>query len=451
MKKISKKFFCQSCGTEYLRWAGKCDTCGNWNTILEEKTERFSKEKPYSDSLSYSPPISLERSGNLQFERLSTGFEDLDLVFGGGIVPGSISIIGGEPGVGKSTLILSIAKKIPITKKILYISGEESAPQIKMRAERMKVSGKNVFLSSETSAEKISSMIKGENPDLVFIDSIQTIAREALHNQAGTVTQLRECTQLFLEAAKSTEIPVILIGHITKEGSIAGPKVLEHLVDTVLYFESDKLNFYRIIRGVKNRFGPVGDSAIFEIYSEGLREIKNKHDLFISRDHENRTGTILSAILEGSRSMTVEVQALVSRTAYSQARRMSEGIDNRRLILLAAVIDKFLGLKLVECDIFSNLAGGLSVDEPALDLAICISIISSFREIRVPASTAVLGEVGLSGEIRPVSGILVRVKELQSLGIKKIFLPEGNKKELNNKIENEVVFLKNLNQFESIF
>jgi len=450
LKKNSKKFFCQSCGTEYARWAGKCDTCNNWNTIIEETSERFSNTSPFNKK-SYSPPLPLEKNELENTLRISTGYEELDLVFGGGIVTGSISIIGGEPGVGKSTLILSIAKKISVKKKILYISGEESAPQIRMRANRMKVDGKNVYLSSETTAEKIVEMVRGEKPDLVFIDSIQTISRESLYNQAGTVTQLRECTQLFLELAKSSNIPIILIGHITKEGSIAGPKVLEHLVDTVLYFESDKLNYYRLLRGIKNRFGPVGDTAVFEIYSEGLREVKNKHDLFISRDHENRTGTVLSAVLEGSRSLTVEVQALVSRTAYSQARRMSEGIDNRRLILLAAVIEKFLGMKLVECDIFSNLAGGLSIDEPALDMAICISIISSYREIKVPASTAVLGEVGLSGEVRPVSNISARVKELQSLGIQKIYIPNGNQKELEKQEKSQLILVSHLREFELVF
>lgn len=449
MKKNQKRFICQSCGTEYSRWAGKCDTCENWNTIQEESTERFSK--PLISRSAYSPPIPLKDANFKNHARISTGFEELDLVFGGGIVPGSISIIGGEPGVGKSTLILSIAKKISDKTKILYISGEESSAQIRMRAGRMKVSGDNIFLSSETIAEKIVDMVRGENPNLVFIDSIQTISRESLFNQAGTVTQLRECTQLFLELSKSTGVPILLIGHITKEGSIAGPKVLEHLVDVVLYFESDKLNYYRLVRGIKNRFGPVGDTAVFEIYSEGLREVLNKHDLFISKDHENRTGTVLSAILEGSRSLTVEVQALVSRTAYSQARRMSEGIDNRRLILMGAVIEKFLGIKLVECDIFSNLAGGLSIDEPALDLAICISIISSFREQKVATSLAVLGEVGLSGEVRPVSNIVARLKELNSLGIRKIIIPDGNLKELSGLDFQGITPISHIREFETAF
>ena len=451
MKKASKKFFCQSCGQEYSRWAGKCESCGTWNTIVEESSERFSKSTFFKEKTSYNQPLPLEGNDCIELPRLSTGYDELDIVFGGGIVPGSIILIGGEPGVGKSTLILSIAKLISSTRKILYISGEESAAQIRIRANRMKVIWSKVLNQRETIAEKIVDMVKGEKPDLVFVDSIQTISRESLFNQAGTVTQLRECTQLFLELAKTSEIPIILIGHITKEGSIAGPKVLEHLVDAVLYFESDKLNYYRLIRGIKNRFGPVGDTAVFEIYSEGLREVKNKHDLFISRDHENRTGTVLSAVLEGSRALTVEVQALVSRTAYSQARRMSEGIDNRRLILLAAVIEKFLNIKLVECDIFSNLAGGLSIDEPALDMAICISIISSYREVKVPSSTAVLGEVGLSGEVRPVSNILARVKELQSMGLKKIIIPKGNNKEVDLKEYNSLFFISHLNEFENVF
>lgn len=450
MKKTPRRFVCQSCGMEYTRWAGKCDSCNTWNTIVEEiGSEKFSSKSKQS-KLKYIEPQSLNNSDTTEPDRILTGFSDLDRVFGGGIVPGSIGIIGGEPGVGKSTLILMIARHLSTSRKVLYISGEESAPQIKMRAKRMNLSGENIFLSSETTAETIVDMIRGENPGIVFIDSIQTISREDLSNQAGTVTQLRECTQLFLESAKSTGIPIFLIGHITKEGSIAGPRVLEHLVDIVLYFESDKLNYFRILRAAKNRFGPVGDLAIFEMNREGLRQIDNKNSLYLTGEEELRSGAVFSAIREGSRAMTVEIQALVSKSGYAQPRRMSEGVDNRRLILLAAVMEKFLKIPFSEFDIFSNLAGGLTNDEPALDLAICVSILSSYKEESVPDSTAVLGEVGLSGEIRPISAVNVRIRDLKGFGIKRIFIPHSNWKEIEG--ENEGIYgLKHLDEFEKIF
>lgn len=440
MKKEKRRFVCQACGTEFPRWVGKCEVCGTWNTVLEEiGGERF-HAKPPGQNPRYVPPRPISDINSKGAPRLSVGFPEIDIVLGGGVVPGSLILLGGEPGVGKSTLLLEIAKKIAPEKKVLYISGEESPFQIRLRAERLGAIKPNIFLSSEVIAENIVEMIKHEQPDLTFIDSIQTISRENLPSQAGTVTQLRECTQVFLETSKSTSCPIILVGHITKEGSIAGPKVLEHLVDLVLYFESDKLNYYRMLRGVKNRFGPVGDVAILEMHSQGLREVQEKHRLFISNGQENRIGSVLSAVVEGSRALCVEVQALVSRSVYGQARRMSEGVDNRRLILLSAVLEKYLGLKLSEFDIFSNLAGGLNIDEPALDLSIASTIISSYFDRRVEPGIAVIGEVGLSGEIRPISSILPRIKELKALGIQKIFLPQGNFKELTTPEEKDAVF-----------
>jgi DNA repair protein RadA/Sms len=430
LKKEKRRFVCQSCGAEYPRWVGKCEVCGTWNSVLEEiGSERFHSKPPHQNPR-YTPPRPISDIPSQDTKRLEIGFPEIDLVLGGGLVPGSLVLLGGEPGVGKSTLLLEIAKKISPHNKVLYISGEESGPQIRIRAERMGALHPNLFLSSEVIAENIVEMIRHEEPAIAFIDSIQTISREHLSSQAGTVTQLRECAQIFLETSKSTSCPILMVGHITKEGSIAGPKVLEHIVDLVLYFESDKLNFYRMLRGVKNRFGPVGDVAILEMHSEGLREVRDKHSLFISGGQEDRIGSVLSAVMEGSRALCVEVQALVSRSQYSQARRMSEGIDNRRLILLSAVLEKYLGLKLSECDVFSNLTGGLTIDEPALDLSIASSIVSSYLERKVSPGVAVIGEIGLSGEIRPVSSILIRMRELKALGARRIFIPEGNAKEL---------------------
>lgn len=430
MKKEKKAYICTNCFSRFSRWSGKCESCESWNTIEEEMgQERFSTYTS-NTSHSYQKPKPLSQLQTSELGRISTGFSELDIVFGGGIVPGSLVLLGGEPGVGKSTLVLCISRNLQASHKVLYISGEESSAQIKMRADRMDYSSPNLFVSSEMIAENIDSMVREEKPDLVFIDSIQTVSRVFHKGGTGSVSQLRDCAQVFLELAKSTGIPIFLIGHITKEGNIAGPKVLEHLVDLVIYFESDKLNHYRLLRAVKNRFGAVGDIAIFEMNSKGLEQITNKNNLFVSENLENRSGSALSAVMEGSRAMTVEVQALVSRTSYSQARRMAEGIDNRRLILLSAVLEKYLGVNLSECDIFSNLAGGLSIDEPALDLAICASIYSSYRETGLIPRTAVLGEVGLSGEVRSISFLLPRLKELVGLGIQRICIPEGNQKDI---------------------
>ncbi|TGM61671.1 DNA repair protein RadA [Leptospira adleri] len=453
-KKLTRNFVCQSCGQDYARWAGKCESCGNWNTIVEEVGgERFAASNGNSHkNKSYKEPIPLEKVEEESLKRMGTGLKELDLVLGGGLVPGSLTLIGGEPGVGKSTLVLEVSRNLTsANKKVLYISGEESPSQIRMRAERMGLRSANLFLTSETYAENISAMIEGERPAVVFVDSIQTIAREALPNQAGTVTQLRECTQVLLETAKRSGIPILMTGHITKEGAIAGPKVLEHLVDTVLYFEGDRLNYYRLLRAVKNRFGAVGDLAIFEMFSGGLREVGDRNQVFISTGAEERSGSVISAVLEGSRALTVEVQALVSKSGFSQARRMAEGPDTRRLILLAAVIEKYIKLKLGECDIFSNLAGGLDADEPALDLAICTSIISSYLDQPLPKGTCVLGEVGLSGEVRSIGQASLRIKELAGVGMKKAIVPEGNVSEIDKSLDIQIQGIRSLNDLRSLF
>jgi len=453
LKKPTKLFICQSCGQDYSRWAGKCESCGEWNTIVEETgQERFGKTITKNKLEKYTKPKPISDINEEDYRRIPTGFSELDHVLGGGIVPGSMTLIGGEPGVGKSTLILEMSKSLAKNKKVLYVSGEESAGQISLRAKRMGIDSKNIFISSEIYVDNIASMIASEEPGVAFIDSIQTITRESLPNGAGTVTQLRECSQILLETAKKTNIPIFLIGHITKEGSIAGPKVLEHIVDTVLYFESDKLNYYRLLRGIKNRFGAVGDIAVFEMRSTGLTEVKDKHNLFISSNHENRTGSIISVVMEGSRALSVEVQALVSRSSYSQARRTAEGLDNKRLVLLAAVLEKFMGLKMVECDIFCNLAGGLNIDEPALDLAICASIVSSYIEKTAKKSYAVIGEVGLSGEVRSVSHIHIRLKELASIGITHLILPKGNILEVEDKdLKMELIGIETVRELEKLF
>lgn len=432
-KKLPAKIYiCQSCGESFPRWSGKCPSCDSWNTIIEElgSGSKFSdKKQAVLDPPRYEKPILLTEVEEEKFKRTSTGFDELDLVLGGGIVPGSLVLVGGEPGVGKSTLILEVAKHLSEKKKVLYVSGEESASQIGLRARRMGIQSENILLSSEGYTENIIQMMEHIRPGIVFVDSIQTVQKQSLINQAGTVTQLRESAQSFLEAAKRLSIPVFLIGHITKEGLIAGPKVLEHLVDTVLYFEGDKLNYYRIIRAVKNRFGAVGDIAVFEMKSQGLEEVKDRNNLFLFQDLEKSEGSVLSAVLEGSRALSVEVQALVARTSFAQARRMSEGLDNKRLILLCAVLEKYLGLPLAQSDVFANLAGGLSVDEPSLDLAICAAILSSSENTPISGRTAFLGEVGLSGEVRNVGQLGLRLKELEAIGIERVVLPNSGRNE----------------------
>lgn len=449
MKKPTKKFVCQSCGEIFPRWAGKCSACGEWNTVSEVlESEKYKFPTSPSTNVKYKKPVPLSQLQETQKPRMVTGLEELDLVLGGGIVPGSLVLVGGEPGVGKSTLILEISRRIAKNTNVLYVSGEESPSQIRLRAQRLGIDSERILVTSEIIADNIVEILQNERPGLVFIDSIQTITRENLYNQAGSVTQLRECTQLLLEAAKNTDIPIFIIGHITKEGNIAGPKILEHLVDTVLYFEGDKLNYYRIVRAAKNRFGAVGDIAIFEMSSTGLKEVKNKHGIFLSNTTEERYGSVITTVMEGSRAISVEIQALVSRSSFSQARRMAEGLDTRRLILMAAVIEKFLGLKMVECDIFSNLAGGLNADDPSLDLAICATIISSYTERAIHPKIAVIGEVGLSGEIRSVNHINLRLKELQGIGIKKVLYPQGNQKEIQPK--NYSIDLKALSSIKEI-
>lgn len=446
MKKEKRRFVCQSCGTEYPRWVGKCEICGNWNSVLEEiGTERFSS-KIHKPPSKYTSPIPITQVQSIDSNRISLGFSEIDLLFGGGLVLGSLILLAGEPGVGKSTLILEISKRLSNNKKILYISGEESASQIRLRAERMGAISENILLSSEIIAENIADMIYHEKPDIVFIDSIQTISRNSLQGIAGTITQLRESTQFFLEVAKSTSVPIFLVGHITKDGAIAGPKILEHIVDVVIYFESDKFHLYRILRATKNRFGAVGNVAILEMSVSGLSEVKDRDKVFITQGQSERIGSVISAVVEGTRSICVEIQALVTRTYFPQARRMAEGLDNRRIVLLCAVLEKYLGYKLSECDIFTNLTGGLNFDEPALDLGICAAILSSHLNKKISHSLGILGEVGLSGEVRPIHSINSRILEMQALGIQKILVPKGNEKEIS--LEKNITILKILHVSE---
>ncbi len=431
MMKIKNKvqYICSHCKEIYPRWQGKCLKCNSWNTI-EEIKDKSIIDFLEANSKIHLDPIEIQELSQINTQennRISTGISDLDLVLGGGLVPGSFILIGGEPGVGKSTLMLTLANNFSRdNKKTLYFSGEESPEQIKLRASRMQVSGENILISRETELDKICYSIIREKPDLTIIDSVQSIQLEST-NLPGTVSQLRFTAFKLMEIAKKTNIPIVLIGHITREGSIAGPKLLEHMVDTVLYFESDRLNHYRILRAIKNRFGNIGEVAIFEMFPDGLKTVQTMPQEI---HKEISPGCVYSVILEGSRSIAVEVQSLVSRTNNGPARRMAEGLDIRRVLLLTAVLEKFLKINLNEQDIFTNLAGGFISHEPGLDLAICTAILSSYLEEPISINFAFIGEVGLTGEIRPVPRINARIKELMNLGFEKIFIPSSQKNEI---------------------
>ena len=444
-KEVKSYFICKSCQTKYTRWLGRCDYCDEWNSIVEEKNFKTTSQIENIKIYSVSDFIKTEQ------KRIQIGIPELDLVFGEGIVQGSLILIAGEPGIGKSTLILEIAKKILYSykkSKVLYVSGEESPFQITLRAKRIGCLSENLLLLSSVSVENIEQIAKKQNPLLIFIDSVQTIFKEGSFGQVGTIQQLRESTQSLLELSKKINKTIILTGHITKEGNIAGPKILEHLVDTVLYFESDKLGYYRILRAIKNRFGSIGEMALFEMYSKGLKEISNKNQIFI-HSLEEKIGSTIGVFSEGTRAFAVEVQALVSKSFYAHSRRMGEGIDNQRIILLAAVLEKYTNIASIgEYDIFINIAGGLKVKDTALDFGICVSIYSSALGKSIPKNTAFIGEVGLSGEIRTVKQIEQKVKELNQIGLKTVLLPYLNKKELNQSYDMNLVFIKNLKEFQ---
>ncbi|HEY5535949.1 MAG TPA: DNA repair protein RadA [Ignavibacteria bacterium] len=432
--KLKTKFVCQSCGYSSPKWSGKCPDCGLWNTMAEEivdtnkiKNERSSSLKAKSADIVLLSDV--ESQGEVRFK---TGIEEFDRVLGGGIVPGSVVLIGGDPGIGKSTLMLQVADKIK-NKKILYISGEESSSQIKLRCERLNYHLENFYLLSETNLEIITSVIENENPDLVVVDSIQTIYRPDIESSPGTIVQLRESTSYLIKIAKFKNIPIMLVGHITKDGAIAGPKVLEHMVDTVLQFEGERTHLYRILRGIKNRFGSTNEIGIFEMTDKGLREVQNPSEVFLSQRNYGASGCVISASIEGTRPILIEVQALVTSTSYGFPQRTSIGFDYKRLNIIIAILEKKLGIFLSKYDIFLNIAGGIKIDEPAIDLAVALSIYSSLKDIPVDSETVVIGELGLSGEVRTISYIEKRISESSKLGFKQIILPKNNLKNVDVK------------------
>ncbi|MFC2137018.1 DNA repair protein RadA [Bacteroidota bacterium] len=441
MAKIRSEYVCQSCGAKSPKWIGKCNSCGEWNTYVEEVITKPTSKSSLNFIQSSGSPIVLSNHEAKSEERLSTNSKELNRILGGGLVLGSVVLIGGEPGIGKSTLALQVALGLNSIKS-LYISGEESISQIKLRADRIGKKNDNCYFLSETSLEGLLYHFEKFNPELIFIDSIQTLHTEAIESSPGSISQVRECTNRILKYAKQKSIPVILIGHINKEGSIAGPKVLEHIVDTVLYFEGDKNYLYRILRSTKNRFGSTSEIGIFEMLSEGLREVENPSELLISQFDEQLSGTSIAATVDGIRPFLIETQALVSSAVYGTPQRSSTGFDYRRLNMLLAVLEKRAGFKLASKDVFLNIAGGLKVNDPAIDLAIIAAILSSNVDISLGKSTCFAGEIGLTGEVRPVSRIEQRISEAKKLGFKKMLISKYNMKNVENKNGNiEIVGL----------
>lgn len=434
MAKTKSAYFCQSCGYESAKWLGKCPSCNEWNTFVEELIEKAAAKVP-----SWKTNTGMERANkpnkvdhiqSITEERTLTGDKELDRVLGGGLVAGSVILIGGEPGIGKSTLMLQLALNIP-GKKILYVSGEESEQQIKMRAERITDKPEaDCYILTETSTQNIFKQLETLEPDIVIVDSIQTLHSAHIESTPGSVSQVRECTAELLRFAKETDTPVFLIGHITKDGTIAGPKILEHMVDTVLQFEGDRHHVYRILRSIKNRFGAAAELGIYAMHNSGLRQVSNPSEILLSQREEELSGIAISATLEGARPMLIETQALVSAAAYGTPQRSSNGFDTKRMNMLLAVLEKRCGFRLSTRDVFLNIAGGIKVEDPAIDLAIMVAIISSHEEISISSKICFAAEVGLSGEIRAVSRIEQRIMEAGKLGFERIFISNYNKKGL---------------------
>ena len=421
MAKARTYYFCQECGYQSSSWLGRCPECGKWNTFVEEVVKAESTKRKTGSAIGKSTPVRIQEVTYSETKRIPTHCTEFDRVLGGGIVPGSLLLLGGEPGIGKSTLLLQTALAIN-DRKLLYVSGEESEQQIRMRADRIGIASESCYVVSETVTQRIFEHIDAVQPDLLIVDSIQTVTTEDVDSPAGSVSQIRQCTTEFQHYAKTTGVPVLLIGHITKDGTLAGPKVMEHIVDAVLQFEGDRNYGFRILRALKNRFGSTAEIGIFEMRGSGLREVSNPSALLLSHRDEELSGTAVAATLEGARPMFVEVQSLVSSAVYGTPQRNANGFDMRRMNMLLAVLEKRCSFKLGAKDVFLNMAGGMRVSDPALDLAVACSILSSNVDIPVPPRYCFAAEVGLSGEVRPVSRIENRVSEADRLGFEKIFI-----------------------------
>lgn len=438
-------FVCNECGYESAKWMGKCPACNSWNTFFEEKlytkVESGKREKKIQEA-----PKPLNSFVGQDAQRTSTGYAELDRVLGGGLVKGSLVLVGGEPGIGKSTLILQLCDKVKGEGKVLYVSGEESAEQIKLRADRLNIKNDDILFLGETDIDIIDQNIEELNPKLVIIDSMQTMYSEDISSAPGSVSQVREITSRIMKICKSRKITTIIIGHVTKDGNIAGPRVLEHMVDTVLYIEGERYFSYRMIRGVKNRFGSTNEVGMFEMQEKGMVEITNPSSILISEREDNPSGSVVVATVEGTRPLLVELQALVTQSVFGLPRRTANGIDYNRLTLLVAVMEKKAGFMLGNQDVYLNVVGGLKVNEPALDLGIILATASSFKNVSIPKGVIALGEVGLTGEVRTINMMEKRLKEAERLGFKKCIIPENNKKLLKESYKLDIIGVKNINE-----
>ena len=427
MAKVKSKYVCQNCGYETAGYLGKCPECGSWGSFVEELSAPVEK-KTEIEVFDTTPPMTLDEIEMNSEIRMSTNISEFDRVLGGGIVQGSLVLIAGDPGIGKSTILLQTSGELCKTgKKVLYISAEESASQIKLRAERLGVKSNTLFIYPQTNLELIKKHIESMKPDLVIVDSIQAIYTSMIQSSAGSVSQIRECCNMLMHIAKSQNISIIVIGHVTKEGNLAGPKVLEHMVDTVIQFEGDKTKTYRILRSIKNRFGNTSEVGIFEMSASGLTEVVNPSELFLKEYNQTQTpGSTIIVTSEGTRPLLVEIQALVGTTPYPAPRRIANGVDTGRVLQILAVLEKRIGLNLSKQDVYVNVIGGIDVNEPAADLGIALAIVTCVRDVVFDPETAIIGEIGLSGEIRAVNHIEKRINEAQKLGFKRIIIPESN-------------------------
>ena len=442
MAKVNTVFFCNECGYESAKWLGKCAACNAWNTFVEEKITKQGSNKGVVTK--FPDPVSLKSIEQISISRISSGFDELDRVLGGGFVNGSLTLLGGEPGIGKSTLILQICDKFKTDGKVLYVSGEESAEQIKIRADRLGINKDNIMFLGETDINNIENAIEKMEPKLVIIDSIQTMYSDEITSAPGSVSQVREITARVMKMCKMKGITTVIIGHVTKDGTIAGPRVLEHMVDAVLYIEGERYFSYRVVRGVKNRFGSTNEIGMFEMRNEGMVEITNPSSVLLTEREDNPPGSVIVASLEGTRPILIELQALTSTTVFGMPRRTANGLDYNRVTLLIAVLEKIGGVNLGNQDVYMNIVGGIKINEPALDLGIILSAASSFKNISISKDVAVIGEVGLTGEIRSVNMIEKRLKEIEKMGLKTCIIPETNKKLLKEKFKLDIIGCKDI-------
>lgn len=445
MAKAKTVFVCSECGNESPKWLGKCPACNSWNTFYEQKIEKYTDTNKIEKKINNTPKPLSSYVGQ-EANRTSTGYLELDRVLGGGLVKGSLILLGGEPGIGKSTLILQLCEKVQGDGKVLYVSGEESAEQIKLRADRLDVKNDDLMFLGETDIDVIKDAIADMKPKLVIIDSIQTMYSDEITAAAGSVSQVREITAQIMRMCKAQQITTIIIGHVTKEGNIAGPRVLEHMVDTVLYLEGERYNTYRILRAVKNRFGSTNEIGMFEMRQEGMCEVTNPSDILITEREDNPSGSCILASVEGTRPILVEIQALTSQTVFGLPKRTANGFDYNRLAVLIAVLEKRAGLSLGNQDVYLNVAGGMRISEPAADLGIIATVASSCKNVPIPQSTVVMGEVGLTGEVRRINLIEKRLKEAEKLGFKTCIIPENNKKGLKDNYKLDIIGVKNIGE-----